>query len=197
MRQNITQQLKLSVAPAPQFPWRCCGSVWWSQRTPSLQRRWGRRMTISHGRDGAADLPSTWRQLLAGPTSGSPPAWSETTRGWDSASQGAKAPHPTVLETRWEWEQNDNTIWLNIETDSLISRLTVDWSVKESIFLSKNTKYFQVPAVETLGYNAFLCWYAVDWISLFCRLLKQTKWIPCLRLQKNMIGFFFFFLLIN
>ncbi len=101
-KQNITRQLKLSAALVLQFLWQCCGSEWWSQRTPSPPRRWGQRTTISRGRDGAAVSPSTWRRLPAGLNNGSPPAWSETTRGWDSASQGARAPHPTAQETRWD-----------------------------------------------------------------------------------------------
>lgn len=104
MKQNITQQLKLFVALVLQFPWQCYGSVWWSQRMPSPPRHCGQRMTTSRGRDGAVASPSTWRRLPAGLSSDSPPAWSETTRGWDSASQGVKAPRPTAQETRWDMQ---------------------------------------------------------------------------------------------
>lgn len=98
---SITQQWKLSAAPVLQSPWRCCGSAWWNQRTPSPPRRWGPRTTTSHGRGGAAALPSIWRTVQVGRGSGSPPASSVMTRGWDSALQGGKAPRRTAQGTRW------------------------------------------------------------------------------------------------
>lgn len=101
-RRNTTQLWKPCEAPAPQFRWRCYGSIWWNQRTPSPPRRWGQKTTTSRGRDAAAAWPSTWSRPPADLSSDSPPAWSEMTRGWDSASPAAKAPPLTVQGTWWD-----------------------------------------------------------------------------------------------
>lgn len=102
MRRNTTQLWKLCEAPAPRFLWPCYGSTWWNQRTPSPPRRWGLKTTTSPGRGVAAAWPSTWSPPPADLSSDSTPAWSEMTRGWDSASPVAKAPRLTVQETWWD-----------------------------------------------------------------------------------------------
>lgn len=101
-KQNIILQWRLFVALVLQFPCRCYGNVWWNRRTPSRPHHWGLRTTTSHGRDGAVASPSTWRPVSAGLGTGYPPVWCEMTKGWDSASQGAKGPHPIAQETRWD-----------------------------------------------------------------------------------------------